>query len=132
MRYAHLGAVENLCMACFFDAAFAARSDGSSQAGYMILLLNKSLLQSNGPEGFYRLIDWRSSLGAEAQSGGQACDAPEHASIYWSLLVDPRQGLKQALDGPSLLAPTMITDAKALFDSYHREGLPVPWWTKEF
>ena len=65
----------------------------------------------------------RSSLAVEAQSGGQACHSLGHASIYWSLLVDPQQGLKRTLDAPSMLAPVMITDAKALFDSYHREGV---------
>ena len=96
------------------------------------MLLHKSLLEANGPEGAYHILDWRSmktpriarsSLGAEAQSGGQACDALEHASIYWSLLMDPRQSLQHVLNAPSLLAPVMVTDAKALFDSYHREGV---------
>ena len=132
LQYSHLGEVSELCMVCFFDAAFATRSDGASQAGYVILTVNKALLQANGPEGAYHVLDWRSlktprvarsSLGAEAQSGGQACDALEYASIYWSLLVDPRQRLKELLGAPSLLSPTMITDAKALYDSYHREGV---------
>ena len=132
LQYSHLGEVSELCLVCFFDAAFATRSDGASQAGYVVLMVNKALLQANGPEGAYHVLDWRSlktprvarsSLGAEAQSGGQACDALEHASIYWSLLVDPRQRLKELLDAPSLLSPTMITDAKALYDSYHREGV---------
>ena len=132
LHYEHLGTVDELSVVCFFDAAFATRSDGASQAGYIILLLNKKLLATDGPEGAYHVLDWRSmktprvarsSLPAEAQSGGQACDALEHASIYWSLLVDLQQGLKQTLDAPSLLAPVMITGAKALFDSYHREGV---------
>ena len=132
LQYSHLGEVSEFCLVCFFDAAFATRSDGASQAGYVILMVNKALLQANGPEGAYHVLDWRSlktprvarsSLGAEAQSGGQACDALEHASIYWSLLVDPRQRLQELLDAPSLLSPTMITDAKALYDSYHREGV---------
>ena len=84
------------------------------------------MLQANGPEGAYHVLDWRSlktprvarsSLGAEAQSDGQACDALEHASIYWSLLVDPRQRLKELLDAPSLLLPTIS------YDSYHRKGV---------
>ena len=50
---------------CFFDAAFATRSDGSSQVGY---------IKPDGPEGAYHILDWRSqktprvarsSLGAE-------------------------------------------------------------------
>ena len=87
------------------------------------------MLQSDGSSqaGAYHILDWRrmkkariarSSLGAEAQSGGL-----EHASIYWSLLMDPRQSSQHVLSAPSLLAPVMVTDAKALFDSYHREGV---------
>ena len=37
--------------------------------------------------------------------------------------MDPRQSLQHVLNAPSLLAPVMVTDAKALFDSYHREGV---------
>ena len=51
LHYEHLGTVDELSMVCFFDAAFAARSDGASQAGYIILLLNKKLLATDGPEG---------------------------------------------------------------------------------
>ena len=52
----------------------------------------------------------------------QACDAVEHVCVYWSCLQDPRLKLKDLLDCKSSLAPTMVTDAKALFDSFHREG----------
>ena len=38
-------------------------------------------------------------------------------------MVDPRQRLEELLAAPSLLSPTMITDARALHDSYHREGV---------
>ena len=108
----------------FFDAAFATRSDGSSQAGYVIMLLHNSLLEANGPEGAYHILDWRSMKTPRiARSSLGACDALEHASIYWSLLMDPRQSLQHVLNAPSLLAPVMVTDAKALFDSYHREGV---------
>ena len=129
--YNHIGHVQDLRLVCFFDAAFATRSDGSSQVGYIILLVHKSLLQPDGPEGAYHILDWRSqktprvarsSLGAEAQGGGQASDALEHVCIYWSCLLDPRKKLKDHLDVRSPLEPTMITNAKALYDSYHREG----------
>ena len=115
----------------FFDAAFATRADGSSQIGYIILLINKSLLRPDGTEGAYHILDWksqktprvaRSSLGAEAQGGGQACDALEHVCVYWNCLLDPRRKLKELLDCKSTLEPTMVTDAKALYDSFHREG----------
>ena len=94
-------------------------------------MINQSLLRPDGVEGAYHILDWRSqktprvarsSLGAEAQGGGQACDALEHVCVYWNCLLDPRQKLKELLDCTSTLEPTMITDAKALYDSFHREG----------
>ena len=115
--YEHLGPLSQLRVLCFFDAAFATRSDSSSQAGYIILMINKELLQH------YHVLDWgslktprvaRSSLGAEAQAGGQACDALENVCVYWNHLLDP---------APCPLEPTMVTDAKALYDSFHREGV---------
>ena len=130
--YEHLGSLNQLRVLCFFDAAFATRSDGSSQAGYIILMINKELLQHNGPEGAYHVLDWRSlktprvarsSLGAEAQAGGQACDALENVCVYWNHLLDPRRPLKELLEAPCPLEPTMVTDAKALYDSFHREGV---------
>ena len=129
--YEHLGEVQDLRLLCFFDAAFATRTDGSSQLGYIILMINKSLLRPDGVEGAYHILDWRSqktprvarsSLGAEAQGGGQACDALEHVCVYWNCLLDPRRKLKELLDCKSTLEPTMVTDAKALYDSFHREG----------
>ena len=130
--YEHLGSLNQLRVLCFFDAAFATRSDGSSQAGYIILMINKELLQHDGPEGAYHVLDWRSlktprvarsSLGAEAQAGGQACDALENVCVYWNHLLDPRRPLKELLEAPCPLEPTMVTDAKALYDSFHREGV---------
>ena len=37
-------------------------------------------------------------------------------------MLDPRRKLKELLDCKSTLEPTMVTDAKALYDSFHREG----------
>ena len=129
--YDPLGPAQELRLLRFFDAAFATRNDSSSQLGYVIVLIHGDLLKPDGPEGAYHIVDWksqktprvaRSSLGAEAQAGGQACDALEHVCVFWSCLHDPRQKLKDLLDCKSPLAPTMVTDAKALYDSFHREG----------
>ena len=38
------GKFQNFVWYVFFDAAFATRSDGASQAGYVILMVNKVLL----------------------------------------------------------------------------------------
>ena len=86
----------------------------------------------DGVEGPYHVIDWRSSklprvarssLGAEAQSASQACDNMDFVCRYYQHLLEPNEPLANILNKPSPLEPTLITDAKALYDSYHRESL---------
>ena len=110
-----------------FDAAFAVRRDQSSQGGFLIMLVPECTF--HGEEA---MVDWRSmklprvarsSLAAEAQAAGQACDALDFASRFWEHMLHPKTSLQDLMAMPSSLKPTMITDAKALFDSYHREGL---------
>ena len=81
-------------------------------------------------ESTYHVIDWRSfklprvarsSLSAEAQAFGQAADMVEF--VYWRCLFEPPKKLKDCLGQKSELLPTMVTDAKALCDSYNKEGL---------
>ena len=48
-----------LQLLCFFDAGFTARSDGSSQGGYILMLVNRQLLTS-GEDGEYHVLDRRS------------------------------------------------------------------------
>ena len=64
----------------------------------------------------------RSSLGVEAQAGGQASDAVNFTCRFWHHLLQPKLKLAELLEVPSTLEPIMVTDAKALYDSYHREG----------
>ena len=64
----------------------------------------------------------RSSLSAEAQAFGQIADMVEFICRYWTCLFNPPSKLKECLDQRSDLEPVMITDAKALYDSY-KEGL---------
>ena len=47
----------------------------------------------------------------------------EYICRYWQHLKCPRLSLKELLDAETSLGPVMVTDAKALFDSHHREGL---------
>ena len=42
---------------------------------------------------------------------------------YYQHLLEPNEPLANILNKPSPLEPTLITDAKALYDSYHRESL---------
>ena len=130
LRYSNICSADKLRMVGMFDASFAIRRDGSSQGGFLLMLVPSSTFE--GVESEYHLVDWRSfklprvarsSLSAEAQAAGQACDALEFACRFWEHLLHPRAPLQELLAMPSSLSPTMITDAKALFDSFHREGL---------
>ena len=131
LSYNHLCHPDELQLVCFFDAGFTARCDGSSQGGYITMMVHRELLTSS-EEGEYHVLDWRSfrtprvarsSLGAEAQAGGQAVDAVDFTCRYWHHLLHPNTKLKELLEVKSDLKPVLITDAKALYDSYHREGI---------
>ena len=103
--YNHLGPSEKMRLLCFFDAGFSARLDGSSQGGYIIMMINEDLMHS-AEEGEYHILDWRSfktprvsrsSLGAEAQAGGQASDAVDFACRYWRHLLEPNMPVRDLL-----------------------------------
>ena len=127
--YEHLCGLEDLRLVTMVDAAFGIRRDGSSQGGHLMLLIPKTTF--DGVEGPYHVIDWRSSklprmarssLGAEAQSASQACDNMDFVCRYYQHLLEPNEPLANILNKSSPLEPTLITDAKALYDSYHRES----------
>lgn len=61
-------------------------------------------------------------MGAEAQAAGQAADSVDFICKFWDHMCYPEKTLEQLLQSPSELKPTLITDAKALYDSYFREG----------
>ena len=117
-------------MVTAFDASFGCRPDGSSQGGYLVMLAPKKILETE--EDFYHILDWRSqklpriarsSLAAEAQAAACASDATEFAVRYFEHLKAPDVPLRELIKLRSSLDPALITDAKALFDSYHRESL---------
>ena len=113
-----------------FDASFGCRADGSSQGGFIVMMAPKKILETE--EDYYQILDWRSmklpriarsSLAAEAQAAACASDATEFACRYFEHLKAPTVVLGDLLKLRSSLDPVLITDAKALFDSYHRESL---------
>ena len=84
------------------DAAWATRSDGSSQGGYLILAVDKTAF--NDKMAFSSILEWksfklhrvsRSSLNAETQAAAEAADALEHVKVFWNLLQDPSQHVLQ-------------------------------------
>ena len=131
LKFPPIGALEDLRITCMFDAALGVRHDQSSQGGYLILLTNKKAFK--GVESPYHILDWRSfrlprvarsSLAAEVQAAAQAVDSTEFVVRFWHMLLNPTTSLKDTLQisNPSL-APTPITDAKALYDSFHRDAI---------
>ena len=128
--YERICDVQDLRLVTMVDAAFGIRRDGSSQGGYLTMLVSKDVF--DGTEGAYHIIDWRSSklprvarssLGAEAQSASQACDNMDFVCRFYQHLLEPNEPLANILHKPSPLEPTLVTDAKALYDSYYRESL---------
>eukprot|EP00435_Cladocopium_sp_Y103_P040458 s157_g11.t1 len=113
--YERLGDPQDLRLVTMVDAAFGVRRDGTSQGGYITMLVPKSTF--DGVEGAYHIIDWRSS------KLPRACDNLDFTCRYYQHLLEPNEPLSTILHKPSPLAPTLITDAKALYDSYHRESL---------
>ncbi|CAJ1404806.1 unnamed protein product [Effrenium voratum] len=130
LQYRHIGNLADLRLVTMTDAGFASRSDGSSQGGYITLLVNAACFDGN--ELPYMVLDWRSyklprvcrsSLAAEAQAAGQAVDSMEMVVRAWEHIFNPNVKLRDLLEVRSMLKPTLITDAKALYDSYQREQL---------
>ena len=124
-----IDSLANLRLCAMFDAAHGVREDATSQGGYLIFIAPKKIFEE---ETSYHLIEWRSfklprvarsSLSTEAQAFGQAADMVEFMCRYWICLFSPPSKLKECLDQRSDLEPVMITDAKALYDSYNKEGL---------
>jgi len=110
------------------DAAWAARPDGSSQGGMMVLILLKTAFDDKSVE--YAMLDWRSwklarvarsSLNnAETQAAAEAADALEYVKTFWNLLHQPDQhvmasSLRTAC--PSALA----IDAKSMYDAVKKD-----------
>ena len=110
-----------------FDASHAAREDHTSQQGHLAILVVEEVFEQETP---YHVVDWRSyklprvarsSLSAEAQAAGGASDSPEYICRFWSIIFDPRPKLRERLQESSPLRPTMVTDAKALYDAWRKE-----------
>ena len=129
LTYAPLKLSE-LCIVTAFDASFGCRPDGTSQGGYVVMLAPKMILESG--EAPYHILDWRScklprvarsSLAAESQAAARAADATEFVRRYFEHLRCPDLKLAELLRQGSTLKPVLVTDAKALYDSYHRESL---------
>ena len=130
LNFPCLGDPNELQIITPFDASFCSRDDGTSQGGFLVLLAPRRVLETD--EDQYHILDWksfrlpriaRSSLSAEAQAAGSASGATEFCCRYLQHLKQPNLTLADLLKTPCSWSPTLITDAKALYDSYHRESL---------
>ena len=131
LKFNPLGELKDLRLSCMFDAALGVRHDGSSQGGFIVLLTHKDAF--DGVECPYHVLDWksfrlprvaRSSLAAEVQSAAQAVDTTEFVVRFWHLIFNPYDSIRETLDVKNpTLAPIFVTDAKALFDSFHRDAI---------
>ena len=114
---------------CFSDAAFATRSDMSSQGGYLIAIAHKDVL--NGDLKEYNVVSWRSfklnrvcrsSLAAEAQARAHAVDELMLIKTMISLMIDPGQEPKDSSTAKWMGASAVVVDAKALYDALCRKS----------
>ena len=131
LRYEPLDveSLDEVRLCIMFDAAHGVREDHTSQGGYFAFLTTDKIFQT---ESTYHIVDWRSfklprvarsSLSAEAQACGQSADIAEYICRFWACILRPPDQLRDRMDETSTLSPILITDAKALFDSYHKESL---------
>ena len=111
------------------DVIVGIRRDGSFQGDYLTMLVSKSIF--DGKEEIYYIIDWRSSklprvtrssLGAEAQSASQTYIIMDFVCRFHQHLLESNEPLANILHKPNPLEPTLITDAKALYNNYFRES----------
>ncbi|CAE7846298.1 TY5A [Symbiodinium microadriaticum] len=135
LQYAPLGAtVEEVTFVAYSDAAFASRTDLSSQGGYMICLSPRKVLE--GTVCGYHLLDWRpfklprvarSTLAAEGQAASEAADCLHFAVVFWKAMLDPEFRISEVKpETYRWWSPcALIVDAKCLYDLLHREELYV-------
>lgn len=123
-----MNSFSELRLVTMFDAAHGVRPDGTSQGGFLTMLVHQNAFAEELP---YHIIDWksfklprvaRSSLSAEAQSAGQAADSTEYCCRFLESILHPGRSLREILHSTTILKPVLITDAKALYDSHHKEG----------
>ena len=130
LKYQKLGPTSELTLIGYSDAAFASRSDLTSQGGQLILMVHKDV--TNGAEGSYHLIDWRSwklprvarsSLAAESQAASETADSLLYAAAFWKLIWSPYLALQDSNMAKLQHPPKMVIDAKALYDLLVKQDL---------
>ena len=120
--------IDDLCFVCFSDAAYGARSDGSSQGGYIIVMASKQILE--GKACGYNIVGWRSfklsrvcrsSLSAEGQGCSTALDELMMLKTMCSLMFFPDQDPRDAGTAASFGSSAIVIDAKGLYDALQKD-----------
>ena len=123
LQYTNLGDINDITFVTYADAAYANRDDLTSQGGYLLCMVDKTV--TSGDEGRYNLIDWRSwklarvarsSLSAESQATAEAADALLFACLFWRLIFNPSLPIDHDASAQLLHPPAHVVDAKALYD----------------
>ena len=123
LQYTNLGDINDITFVTYADAAYANRDDLTSQGGYLLCMVNKTV--TSGDEGRYNLVDWRSwklarvarsSLSAESQATAEAADALLFACLFWRLIFNPSLPIDHDASAQLLHPPAHVVDAKALYD----------------
>ena len=114
----------------YTDAAWANRSDHSSQGGYLIFAIDEDGIV-NGNTKPLVVLDWasrklkrvrRSSLSAEAQAACVAVDALEWAKVFIALILQPDKKADDESLCRVLGQSPVVTDAKARYDASRSES----------
>ncbi len=123
LQYSNLGDINDITFVTYADAAYANRDDLTSQGGYLLCMVNRTT--TDGDEGRYNLIDWRSwklarvarsSLSAESQATAEAADALLFACLFWRLIFNPMLPIDNDKSAQLRHPPAHVVDAKALYD----------------
>ena len=125
--------LEDIVFVAYSDAAFATRSDLSSQGGYLICASNRAIL--DGAACHYHLLDWRSfrlprvarsTLSAEGQAAAEATDNLHFVVTFWRAILDGSYRIDGSDGCFKWFNPcVLVIDAKCLYDVLHREELYV-------
>ena len=120
----------SICFASVNDASFATMSNSKSQTGAFVFIGDSAF--NSGAVGTVNCLAWRSSrqkrvarstFGAEALALGDGVDLADFVRSIWYEVM----GLGDLQDA-LLYAPTLhwVTDAKDVYDSLSKEGIPSP------
>ena len=113
----------------FSDAALGVRQDLASQGGFVVLAVDKRVLQ--GEVGCHTVIAWRSykltrvcrsSLAAESQACATATDELMIVKALYGMIKDPEINIKSD-DIAKGSRSAVVIDARALYDAINKETI---------